>query len=162
MADTMPWASKRYLEMKEEKKQLRTAQEPKKQTCAFCGKEFIGFKPYHIDCFDDEIEKQFGPRSLNVLLLSKEHTLSHNPDYCRACSTGTINDKISALIKSGAKEGKRYGKRAHLFMMMLGAGMDFQTIRESILEFNSHCTPPEAEHIVNAHINWFVKRNRGF
>jgi len=153
-------------EQKFEEKDLQEShdvpQDTKKQICAFCGEEIkvnLG-KLYHLDCFDTEVEKLYGMNACLKLMSIKDHLICHDFARCPICtprkSKGTM--WLIKTIKDGTSQGNRFDLRWRIFITMKFLGWNPEQIIKGIQEFNSHCTPPEKENVVNYHIAYLLKR----
>lgn len=131
--------------------------------CIFCGKEIEG-RRYHLDCFEEEIEKVFGKEALNVLyLVSSGHEVVHLEEECSFCAAPKKREEIFELIKKGVPEGRRHITRFIIMSNLRRLGYPKEKIKQLIFEFNSNCRPPEKESVVEYHVNYTFKRwERGY
>jgi len=127
-----------------------------KEYCIFCDKPVYSDcpKPYHLDCFDTLLEKEFGVDALFNILMWRDHKLEHADD-CPVCK----NDNwINYKINQGAPEGKRHRMRWSLFVGMRQRNWSPEKISAALLNFNAHCNPPENENAVKYHIEYLLRR----
>lgn len=131
--------------------------------CIFCGKEVEG-KRYHLDCFEEEIEKNFGKEALTILhLMASGHEAVHLEEECSFCTQPRKRTEIFELIKKGVPEGRRHITRFIIMSNLRRLGYSKERIRQLVHAFNKNCQPPEQESVVNYHINYTFKRwERGF
>lgn len=92
-----------------------------------------------------------------IHLLQTNHDLEHNEIECRICSQLETGGWITKTINEGVKEGDRHITRYKLAINLKKSQWNDESIRKKILEFNSHCNPPEDTNIVNYHIKDIFK-----
>jgi hypothetical protein len=113
--------------------------------CIFCGNE--SKKKWHIDCLDSAIEEEFGTDVWDMLI---EKSLVFKKD--------AIPEWLENLIQEGVDEGRRYVTRFKIFCSLKKFNQSPDIIREKLLEFNSHCRPPELDRNVEYHVRYLTRR----
>ncbi len=124
--------------------------------CAFCEKpltENAKYK-YHMDCFDEEIEKHFGMNAQFLMISHQDHDWTHNHNFCRICRS---DNWLNSAIKNGVEQGMRHFSRWKLFVAMCRKGWSDEQIWNSLLEFNNNCSPPELKDIFEYHVRYMLK-----
>jgi hypothetical protein len=115
--------------------------------CLFCKKE--SEREWHLDCFDDQIIKEFGFDIYNLLL---ERAAIPKPEK------RVMPDFVEQLIKEGVTEGKRHMTRIKLFYFLKIFDVDDKIIAEKLWRFNSNCRPPEEYERVKYHVKYLIRR----
>jgi hypothetical protein len=114
--------------------------------CIFCCKDSKE-KRWHLDCFDEEIEKTFGKEVYDILL-----------EQSIIAQKNSIPAWIERLVAEGVDEGRRNITRFRIYATLFLLRFDEKEIRAKIFEFNKNCRPPENEREVEYHCRYFERR----
>ncbi len=115
--------------------------------CIFCNVECKEIR-YHLDCFDTEIEKNFGIDVMNYLY---ENSKALN-------RKDQIPEWTESVLRQGVGEGKRNKMLFVLFSTLKKCNTQDEEIKRRLIEFNKKCRPPLPDKEIDYHVRYLTRR----